>query len=251
MLMSAHLGQEEKKLHSHLRKEYFLGLPGALQHLRQQKLCHSSLVQPHLSPWQKVDKTAGRQCLFDAKDYLGLVLAWTRTCGAMWVLGLIFGITSSPLDRYLKFGMQLLLHILKAEENIQPRLPSKEKFDSFVDAIAQKYPLLGDNKVYCAMDGLKLRLQMPDGKIISMVNNMPVNVLLIRHLHTSKMDASSSHPRQTGQTMIMSCCSIIKPQVSDRCRNGGCLASRNGEQQLMLHLIALLCNARSELVGIN
>eukprot|EP00957_Ditylum_brightwellii_P005537 424796-Ditylum_brightwellii.AAC.1 len=46
------------------------------------------------------------------------------------------GITSLPLDQYLKFRRQLLLHILKAEENIQPHLSSKEKFDSFVEAIA-------------------------------------------------------------------------------------------------------------------
>eukprot|EP00957_Ditylum_brightwellii_P075947 5772805-Ditylum_brightwellii.AAC.1 len=130
---------KKKKLHLHLRKEYFLGFPGTLQHLRQQKLSCSSLVQPYLSPWQKrfedvyythtalgrydypiqkINNTAGWQRLLDAKDCLGLVLEWTRTCGAMWILGLIFGVTSLPLDRYLKFGRQLMLHILEAEENI-------------------------------------------------------------------------------------------------------------------------------------
>eukprot|EP00957_Ditylum_brightwellii_P076193 5791586-Ditylum_brightwellii.AAC.1 len=44
---------KKKKLHLRLRKEYFLGLPGALQSLRYQKLYCSSLVQPYLSPWQK------------------------------------------------------------------------------------------------------------------------------------------------------------------------------------------------------
>eukprot|EP00957_Ditylum_brightwellii_P097006 7387020-Ditylum_brightwellii.AAC.1 len=108
-----------------------------------------------------------------------------------------------PLDWYFKFGRKLMLHILKVEENIQPCLPSKEKFDFFVETIAQKYPLLGDNKVYCTMDGLKLRLQMsgdhdqqewfyngwqhdhfvtnifafsPDGKIIATVINVPGSI---------------------------------------------------------------------------
>eukprot|EP00957_Ditylum_brightwellii_P164919 12556625-Ditylum_brightwellii.AAC.1 len=78
----------------------------------------------------------------------------------MWMFGIFFGITLSPLDQYLKSGRQLLLRILKAEENERPCLPLKEKFDSFVEAIAQKYQLLANNKFYCTMDGLKLLFQM-------------------------------------------------------------------------------------------
>eukprot|EP00957_Ditylum_brightwellii_P145676 11091364-Ditylum_brightwellii.AAC.1 len=93
--------------------------------------------------------TAGQYYLQDAKDCLDLVLARIRTCGAMWILGMIFGVTSLTLNQYLKFGRKFLLHILKAEKKIQPHLPSKEKFDSFDKAISQKYPLLGKNKIHC------------------------------------------------------------------------------------------------------
>eukprot|EP00957_Ditylum_brightwellii_P022503 1698048-Ditylum_brightwellii.AAC.1 len=50
------------------------------------------------------------------------------------------------LERYLKFGKYLLLNIFKAKENIQPCLLTKEKFDSFDEAIAQNYKLLSHNK---------------------------------------------------------------------------------------------------------
>eukprot|EP00957_Ditylum_brightwellii_P105447 8038746-Ditylum_brightwellii.AAC.1 len=62
------------------------------------------------------------------------------------MFSMIFGITSLSPDSYLQFGMHLLLHIFKVEENILLCLPSKEKIDSFVEAIIQKYPLLGNSK---------------------------------------------------------------------------------------------------------
>eukprot|EP00957_Ditylum_brightwellii_P058595 4443950-Ditylum_brightwellii.AAC.1 len=49
-LIGTERDKKKKKLHSCLRKEYFIGLPGALQHLRHQKLYRSSLVQPYLFP---------------------------------------------------------------------------------------------------------------------------------------------------------------------------------------------------------
>eukprot|EP00957_Ditylum_brightwellii_P088928 6772061-Ditylum_brightwellii.AAC.1 len=53
MMLASYLfirSRDKKKLHLRLRKEYFLGPPGALQYLRQQKLYHSSLLMPYLSP---------------------------------------------------------------------------------------------------------------------------------------------------------------------------------------------------------
>eukprot|EP00957_Ditylum_brightwellii_P047788 3630289-Ditylum_brightwellii.AAC.1 len=53
MMLASYLfmrDKKKKKLHLHLRKEYFLGLPVALQSLRYQKLYCSSVVQPYLSP---------------------------------------------------------------------------------------------------------------------------------------------------------------------------------------------------------
>eukprot|EP00957_Ditylum_brightwellii_P107723 8218914-Ditylum_brightwellii.AAC.1 len=57
MMLAAYLflrKKEAKKVLLCLMKEYFLGLPGALQNLRHQKLYCLSLLIPYLSPWQKV-----------------------------------------------------------------------------------------------------------------------------------------------------------------------------------------------------
>lgn len=45
---------------------------------------------------------------------LGLVLAWTRTRGSYMVLQLIFGLTSTRLSIWLRFGRRVLIRILKA-----------------------------------------------------------------------------------------------------------------------------------------
>ena len=37
--------------------------------------------------------------------------------------------------------------------------PSKEDLQNYVDAIALKYPILGEEKVWGAADGIKLHLQ--------------------------------------------------------------------------------------------
>eukprot|EP00957_Ditylum_brightwellii_P041261 3123915-Ditylum_brightwellii.AAC.1 len=54
--------------------------------------------------------------LLDAKDCLGLILMWTRTRGPTWVLGVMFGITSSPMHHYLHFGRHVLLFVLPQEQ---------------------------------------------------------------------------------------------------------------------------------------
>jgi hypothetical protein len=45
-------------------------------------------------------------------------------------------------------------------------MPTKDEFNSFVSSIGEKYPRLAQEKVYCAMDGVKLYLQQAgDAKI--------------------------------------------------------------------------------------
>ena len=51
----------------------------------------------------------------DSRACLGLVLCFNRTRGSLHALSLLFGITSSVLSLYLKFGRRLLLKILKSE----------------------------------------------------------------------------------------------------------------------------------------
>eukprot|EP00957_Ditylum_brightwellii_P028866 2180842-Ditylum_brightwellii.AAC.1 len=94
-----------------------------------------------------------------AEDCLGLVLLWKRSRGLLWPLLLIFGMTLTSLKRYLMFGKVVLLKFLKTDSNIQVRLPAKEQVMEYVESIASKYSLLGEERVFAAADGLKLYLE--------------------------------------------------------------------------------------------
>jgi DDE superfamily endonuclease len=99
----------------------------------------------------------GRPRLLSSDDCLGLCLAWTRTRGSNMVLQIIFGMTSTSVSMYLRFGRRILIEILKVEPAAAIMIPSEIKIQEYKDAIQEKHPLLSD--VWCCMDGLKLYLQ--------------------------------------------------------------------------------------------
>jgi len=70
----------------------------------------------------------------------------------MHALSLLFGITSTVLSLYLKFGRRLLLKILKSEPGAKVQMPSLEEIDFFKSLIHEMYPNLPD--VCCVMDGV-------------------------------------------------------------------------------------------------
>ena len=78
---------------------------------------------------QKVSLTRGRPRMMNPGDCLGLVLAWTRTRGSMMVLQLIFGLTMSPVAKYLRFARRILVKALKATPLAQICLPTQEKLE--------------------------------------------------------------------------------------------------------------------------
>ena len=90
-----------------------------------------------------------------AEMCLGLTLAWTRTRGAHWLLSMIFGMTANTVSVWLRFGIRLLVHILKHHEDAAVKLPTNEKIQEYKNAIQRKYPAL--NNCYAVCDGLKLR----------------------------------------------------------------------------------------------
>jgi hypothetical protein len=101
-------------------------------------------------------KKGGRR-LLTSSQCLALVLAWTRTRGSMAVLQMIFGVTASSLSMWLRFGRRMLLLAIRTHPHAVVCLPTEDELQSFVDAVALKYPAL----VNCwgAMDGLKIRLR--------------------------------------------------------------------------------------------
>ena len=93
----------------------------------------------------------------DSYACMGLTLMWTRTRGAEWILSCQFGITGTPISVWVRFGMRMLVHILKQLPDSYVRLPTAEKVQEYKDAITSKYSLLQD--CYCVADGLKIYLQ--------------------------------------------------------------------------------------------
>lgn len=108
---------------------------------------------------KKKMQSKGRKRLIDAKDCLGVVLAWTRTRGSMTCLQIIFGMTQSVLSLYLQFGIHLLLLVLQETDEAKVRVPDVDKILEFQSLVGNKHPTLKD--VWCTMDGLKLYIQCP------------------------------------------------------------------------------------------
>ncbi len=63
---------------------------------------------------RKVSLARGRPRMMNPADCLGLVLAWSRTRGSLMVLQLLFGMTMSPVAKYLQFARRILVKILKS-----------------------------------------------------------------------------------------------------------------------------------------
>ena len=106
----------------------------------------------------------GRRRLLDAEGCLGLVLCWSRTRGAEWSLAVAFGLTGTRVSVYLRFGMRILVTILKADPKSEVRMPDAAEIAMFKEAIVAKHSLLVD--CYCMVDGLKLYLQQSGDSVI-------------------------------------------------------------------------------------
>ena len=98
---------------------------------------------------------------FYACGCLGLILMWYRTKGSCARgLALDFGMTSSQLYKWLKFGRRVLLHVLSRHPAAKVKLPSFEEKESFKTAVSSKYPYCPN--VWGAGDGLNLLIDPPN-----------------------------------------------------------------------------------------
>jgi len=116
-------------------------------------------------------------------------------------LGMVFGITQSPLSLFLRFGRRILYNILKNDPYSVVRLPTADEVHQYQESIGRKYHLLRD--VWAVMDGCKLNIEAsgngkqqrkfyngwthghyisnlfafaPDGTIVACVSNCPGSV---------------------------------------------------------------------------
>ena len=100
----------------------------------------------------------GKPRQLDAIGGLGLVLTWYRTRGAVSrLLALVFGQTSTPLYKWLKFGRCILLSILTQDPESKISKPTVENVIEYSEAIHARYDLL--QNVWGALDGLKTNIE--------------------------------------------------------------------------------------------
>jgi hypothetical protein len=101
---------------------------------------------------------------------LGLVLAWTWTRGNLFSLQLDFGLSHSCLCLWLRFGMRIIVNVLRDHPLARVRKPSREEVLAYQQATVAKYPSLPE--VWGTLDGLNLNIQSTkDDKIQSIFYN--------------------------------------------------------------------------------
>ena len=82
----------------------------------------------------------------------------TRGC-AQRAIQLAFGLTASSMCEWSKFSRRCLLFALLKHPNARINPPTEEDVDRFSHAIGIKHPLLLEEKVHAACDGLKLHIE--------------------------------------------------------------------------------------------
>lgn len=108
----------------------------------------------------------GRPRSLNAAACLGMTLMWTRTRGAEWSLSMLFGTTGTPTSVWIRFGRRILVDVLRASPEGDIKMPSEEELEEYIEAISDRHPNLGRERVWGAMDGLKLHLEQSGDHII-------------------------------------------------------------------------------------
>jgi hypothetical protein len=103
------------------------------------------------------ERLMGRPRLLDARIALGLTLVWTRTRGAERTLQMTFGLTRTPIGKWLNFGRRILVKILIHHPQARIALPHPDDIAVYKEAITRRHRYLQD--VAFAADGLKLYLE--------------------------------------------------------------------------------------------
>ena len=109
------------------------------------------------------NRARGKPRDVEAICVLALVLVWYRTKGSCSrSLAMLFGLTSTHMYSWMKFGQKVLLHVLSSDDDAKVMLPSLEQVRCYQEVIGQKYPLCND--VWATADGVKLLIQKADSE---------------------------------------------------------------------------------------
>ena len=70
-----------------------------------------------------------------------------------------FGLTATPMYKWIKYGRRVLLFALQDHPHAKVEPPTADEVSTYATAIAKKHPPLLPHKVWAACDGLKTPLQ--------------------------------------------------------------------------------------------
>jgi hypothetical protein len=101
----------------------------------------------------------GRRSL-DASGALGLLLHYLNSTMREISLQQIFAIIPSTVSRYITFGLNLLLYILRRMPAARIQWPDDDEFSGYNELIVARHPLL--TGAFASIDGLKLLCQTSD-----------------------------------------------------------------------------------------
>jgi len=105
------------------------------------------------------ERKRGRKRLIKAHSCLGMVLAYYRFRGPLYILQGWFGFTGTHANVWLRFGRRMLLKALRTYALSLPTWPDHEKINLLKEIVANRHPGLGDEGVFCVADGLKLNFE--------------------------------------------------------------------------------------------
>jgi hypothetical protein len=101
---------------------------------------------------------------------LRLVLAWIRSRGNLFLLQLNFGLSHSCLTLWLRFGMRIIVNVLRQHPLARVKMLLQEEVLAFQQATTAKYPSLPE--VWDTLNGLNLNIQSTkDDKVQSIFYN--------------------------------------------------------------------------------
>jgi hypothetical protein len=110
---------------------------------------------------RRLKRKNGRKRELPAEGALGLVLVWFRTRGSV-ARGLqhFFGLTGTRIYNWLRFSRRVLLYALQEQVPASAiKKPTPEEVEIYARAISALYPVLQDEKIWGAADGIKLSIQ--------------------------------------------------------------------------------------------
>ena len=111
----------------------------------------SSLIHPKIN-------SEGRHRNLSTIEGLGLVLMWYRTSwSCSRNLAISFGQTCTPLYKWVRFGLKILLSILINDGEVDIKIPIDENFEFYKECIGENHPHCCN--VLGALDGFKTTIQ--------------------------------------------------------------------------------------------